>query len=147
MSYDPDKNTPDTYVCFFDGSCRPYNPGGMMGQGVVIRKGNKEATYSAAQPAKPGNTNNVSEYLAFKMILKRFINRKDCKIRIYGDSNMVISQMTGEFKIKSGSYVEHALECEKLLADIIENNDVRLFWIPREKNTQADALSQNAVTT
>lgn len=140
MSRIPDLNPQGTYVCFFDGSCTP-NPNGWMGQGVVIRKDAHQATYKGRQPAKAGNTNNCSEYLALTLLLTKFVNRKGLKIRIYGDSNLVVSQMTGEQRILGGKYMPYALACEKLLQSICDHNDVKLFWIPREQNWEADKLS------
>jgi len=147
MSRLPDKNPPGTYICFFDGACYPNNPGGRMGQGVVIKKDGNVVRYSDGQPPARNNTNNVSEYLALRIILGKFINKKGCKVRIYGDSNLVISQMTGEFRIKSGNYVKIAFECIEMLSKIRVDNDVKLYWIPREKNTEADDLSKSYIPT
>jgi len=145
MSRLPEINSPGTYVCFFDGSCYPNNPGGRMGQGIVIKKDGLIMRYSGGQPPAKSNTNNVSEYLALKALLSKFVGRKGCKIRVYGDSNLAISQMTGEFRIKNGSYVKYAYECLHLAEDIRRDNDLKFYWIPREKNREADELSKSYI--
>lgn len=61
---------------------------------------------------------------------------------IYGDSNMVINQMSGVWKVRTKGkpkiYMSnHALAIQ--LRALLPN--VRYRWIPREQNTEADALS------
>jgi ribonuclease HI len=140
MSRIPANNPKGTYVCFFDGAAWP-NPGGVMGQGVVIKKDGQVVCYKNRQAAHPDNTNNCSEYLALILLLSKFKDRQGCKIRIYGDSNLVVSQMSGEYRIGKGKYVEYARKAEKLMHSICKNNSCRIYWIPREENWEADKLS------
>lgn len=133
------------YICFFDGCCEPTNPGGTMGMGVYISDGDKE--YSDSKIIKPAeeNTNNVAEYLALINLLKVLQKKDGCKIEIYGDSKMVINQMSGEWKIKKGNYKEHAYRAKKLYDTLCLNNEVNIYWIPRESNNIADELSKKHI--
>ena len=75
------------------------------------------------------------------LVFQGFYNGKGLKkiINIYGDSMLVINQMTGKWKIKSGYYVDYATECKKFLKLF---TNINLKWIPREENTYADNLSK-----
>jgi len=133
------------YVCYFDGACEPKNPGGNMGVGAVIFKDGiaiyEESVY---YPAKNENSNNVAEYLAFIYLLEYLIFNylTDKKIVIYGDSNLVVRQMTGDWRIHEGWYVEYANEAKQLLANF---SNISLYWIPREENEFADKLSKKCM--
>lgn len=132
--------------CVFDGSCLPKNPGGKMGIGAAIFEGfgnNKKLLkkFSKEESANPNNTNNVAEYKAIIWIMQELIKLKLEKeqIRIYGDSDLVISQMNKDFKIKRGNYVEYAKEALELTSKFI---DIDFIWIPRTRNSYADNLSR-----
>lgn len=130
-------------IAHFDGACEPTNPDGNMGMGVHIAdsEGNILLEYSNFIPAAVGNTNNVAEYLALKEALL-FLSQdefKDEEIICKGDSKLAICQMNGEWKIKSGQYSKHALECQKIKS-IFSN--IKFEHVYREYNTIADNLSK-----
>jgi ribonuclease HI len=58
---------------------------------------------------------------------------------VYGDSRMVIQQLNGQIKAKHGVYIPQYREARELRAKL---PDVRLVWISRGQNTEADALSK-----
>jgi len=132
--------------CFFDGCCEPRNPGGTASYGAVIFKGDERVweTSEIFYPVKGREnetSNNVAEYCGFRSILQYLIaeNLQHERVEIYGDSNMVIQQMFGRWKIKGGFYVPVALECRKLRLKL---SNITGRWIPREQNTIADELSK-----
>jgi len=130
--------------CYFDGCCEPKNPFGNMGTGAVILKDNIPVfNNSQFIPESRLNSNNVAEYLALEKILIWLSENEvlENTIFIYGDSNLVINQMRGLWKIKSGLYTEHALRCRKLVSE--SKLKLVFTWIPREKNTIADDLSKD----
>lgn len=136
------------YYCYFDGSCGPTNPGGKMGAGVMISNedGDIVHEYSKAYHPHETNTNNVAEYLAFIEVLQWLKSNADSgdNVTVYGDSNLVVQQMNGKWKIKNGSYVEAAVMAQELLQEI-SHLFIVIEWIPREENTYADALSNKNV--
>ena len=108
--------------CFFDGACEPTNPGGTASYGAVILR-NEEVIHEASEIFFPQKgreretSNNVAEYSGFRHILKWLIAQGlngQC-IEIRGDSNLVIQQMFGSWRIKQGFYVPIAKECRDLL--------------------------------
>lgn len=136
----------ENIVCFFDGCCEPKNPGGNMGVGAVIFiNGQQVDTFSDFFPAHVNNTNNVAEYYALQWILNwlKEAGLTEDVIKIYGDSQLVINQMNGQWKIKCGKYVQAALSCKECLTEF---KNITLRWIPREENNYADELSKNHLT-
>lgn len=132
---------------YFDGSCEPVNPGGNMGFGTLIKSGGVRIFEgSEVIAASPGNTNNIAEYMSLIAGLKWLIDNgmTDKPINVFGDSNLVIQQMSGNWKAKGGKYYPFYVEAKKL-RDQFAN--ITFTWIPREQNADADALSRSATLT
>lgn len=142
-SYPEEEMNGETGIaCFFDGACYPVNPNGTMGIGCMILIDKEtDVPHSQTFPAEEGNTNNVAEYMALSWVLNFLIdnNLNKKRVFIYGDSQLVVSQMMGHWKIKNGFYYEYAMECRELLTQF---PDYIIRWIPREENTWADNLSK-----
>jgi ribonuclease HI len=114
-----------------------------MGCGCIIKKGNKYLLKEGFRLASDGyavTTNNIAEHFALNNILRKLIElglQKE-SILVYGDSNLVIQQMSGKWMVKKGYYKETAEDNILLLANF---TNIAFQWIPREQNTQADELS------
>lgn len=132
---------------YFDGLCEPINPNGVATYGFVIYQ---DTIYQDVICIKKegkvigegkGMTNNVAEYTALIKALE-WLDTQDIhdRITIYGDSKLVINQVNGLWKVKS----ETSKKYVPVVRDLIKNKDVRLKWIPREKNSEADTLSGEA---
>ena len=132
------------YTGFFDGACAPINPKGHMGVGVAIFKEDEVLhTHSEYIPESILNSNNVSEYMAFCWLVEKLSAISvDKTLFIYGDSKLVVMQMTGRWRIKEGRYKHYALKAKALLFELCKNNTVWIEWIPREENWFADDLSK-----
>jgi ribonuclease HI len=133
------------YECYFDGACEPYNPGGSLGGGIYIKAGDKEFFDSFYLPSDPENTNNIAEYMAFIRVVELLKDADDCKIDIYGDSNLVVCQMNRRWKIKDGAYKPYALRALMKISQLRQRNTINLKWIPRELNEIADTLSKDGI--
>lgn len=141
------------YKCFFDGACVPKNPFGAMGFGWAIMDGNKfhlkpdtdTIEYgSGYEPASLKNSSNKAEYLALSGLLEWLLKNteKGDEILIFGDSQLVIKQMNGEWGMKEGLYLSAASYADDLLDELRETRKCLLKWIPREQNSYADELSR-----
>ena len=135
-------NKKDYVYAFFDGSCEPKNPGGNMGMGSVVKFNEKiifENSYFEEESHL--NSNNVAEYLALYECLKYIIENKlnHHKVRVHGDSMLVVKQMNKQWRIKEGLYVYAAKLCFNLLPEF---KDIKFNWIPRERNEYCDNLSK-----
>jgi ribonuclease HI len=93
-------------------------------------------------------TNNVAEYAALIFGLKKLkqLLGKD-KTRQYEiecrlDSELVVKQLNHEYKLKEEYIQKNFIEIWNLMLDF---KSVRFYHIPREKNTIADALVNEAL--
>jgi ribonuclease HI len=126
------------YVLHFDG-CSKGNPG-PAGIGAVISKSGSEE-WCGCQFI--GNrTNNQSEYSALILGLKEALSRNIKQLQVYGDSLLVINQVTGQFKVKNVLLQDLNKEAMGLIGkfDYIAFNHVY-----REFNKRADQLSNLAL--
>ena len=139
----------DKYEAFFDGACEPYNPGGTMAYGACINcNGTQVWSHSGLNTTRGiDSSNNMAEYAGLYIVLKYFINKNLVKhdITIFGDSALVIKQMTGQWRInKSTKSFKIATACKQLLEKF---TNLTLVWIPSIQNQEADALTTNALNT
>jgi ribonuclease HI len=127
---------------FFDGLCRPKNPGGVATYGFVIYQDGKEVkSGSGVIGSGTGMTNNVAEYSALKHAAEWVCRHGgEDEIVIKGDSQLVIHQMNGTWQVKSGTSKKFVPEIRRLL----EGRKTQFIWIPREQNAEADLLSNLA---
>ena len=121
-------------VIYTDGGAR-NNPG-PAAIGVVI--GEKEYSKFLGQA-----TNNEAEYQAIIFALKKvkqLIGKgksKSAEIEIKSDSELLISQLNGQFKIKEKNLVPFFIEIWNLKQNF---GEVKFVQIPREENKRADLL-------
>ena len=87
-------------------------------------------------------TNNVAEYKALIAALQKAIKLKGTQIEIRADSELMIRQLKGRYKVKSEGLKPLYIEATQLLAKF---EGVTLKYIPRELNTAADKLANDAV--
>ncbi len=129
-----------TVVAYVDGLSQPRNPGTGT-YGFVIYDGAKKLAEGSGL-AGYGVTSNYAEYTALGQALVRLRAlgvKGDVLIR--SDSQLLVGQMEGGWKIKGGMYVEKLKEVRDLLRGF---GSVKFEWIPREKNAEADLLTRVA---
>jgi len=129
---------------YFDGLCDP-NPGGVATYGFLIKKDGKKVDEGhglAGTPKTPQATNNVAEYTGLLKALEWLVAHKTKDpVIIRGDSDLVIKQVKGEYKVKSGLLAPLHGKVQELAEKL---PDVRFEWIQRERNTEADRLTNLA---
>ncbi len=87
-------------------------------------------------------TNNEAEYTAALLWIKRCIELGATQIELFADSDLVIKQLSGQWKIKK----EELKILHTEIKNLITNNITIVFhWIPRELNKEADRLSNVAM--
>ncbi len=134
-----------TFVINVDGGSRG-NPGPSAG-GVVIRDGEGEILLER------GNfyghaTNNIAEYRACVdglRILKDLLSGKDPKtadVLLRSDSQLMVRQLTGEYKIKNPGLKPLAIQAHAAARAF---RSVRFESIPREQNEDADRMVNEAL--
>jgi ribonuclease HI len=131
---------------YFDGLCEPKNPGGVATFGFVVHRGGKtvhEGHGLAATPYSDGATNNVAEYTGVLRALEWFLLQglEKEKIVVRGDSELVVKQLKGEYKVKSPLLAP----LYKKTRDLSSKFESLTFeWVPRERNREADRLTNLA---
>jgi len=135
------------YFAWFDGAREPVNPGGTASFGVVIK--GEDGTVLLRDHGVVGKgkamSNNVAEYAGVRRILKYLASRSPGRATIHGDSNLVINQLNGRWRIKKGLYLAIALETKEFLAYLRGLRwQISFTWIPREQNEECDALSKKS---
>ena len=86
------------YTLYFDG-CSKGNPG-KAGAGYVIYKGDDEITCKSVYVGDK-ETNNKAEYTGLYEGLIYAVENNIVCLDVKGDSNLVIKQIKGEYKVKS----------------------------------------------
>lgn len=88
-------------------------------------------------------TNNEAEYLWAYYWIERAIELWATEIDLYMDSSLVINQLSWNWKIKKEELKEIYNNINKLIAESWVK--VKFEWIAREKNKEADRLSNVAM--
>ena len=124
----------------FDGSCDP-NPGGRCTYGFVAWRDGKKIHEGrgVAAPPGPGATNNVAEYTGCIRAMEwlRYENLKEPMV-LRGDSELILKQLKGEYKVKSPLLAPLYWRARELFAEL---PTLRLQWVPRHENADADRLA------
>jgi ribonuclease HI len=129
--------------CYFDGAVQPHNPGGHGGYGISIVNHGIEVYSEAAYIGQWRDlSNNVAEYAGAISVLRYLLSQGHASALVRGDSMLVIQQLKGRWKAKSGVYLPYYQEAWALRAKLPE---VDFEWIPRERNGRADDLSKVAL--
>ncbi|ADD68514.1 ribonuclease H [Denitrovibrio acetiphilus DSM 12809] len=127
---------PDIKI-FSDGACRG-NPG-PAGCGYII--------YADGQEIASGTkfigtaTNNLAEYNALLVAAKDPILNQFDKLNFYLDSELVVKQMKGEYKLKNEGLIPVKLQIDKVL----NGKQVTFNHVPRAQNKEADKLANMAI--
>lgn len=126
-------------IVYVDGLAQPRNPGVGTYGFVVYSEGKKVKEDSGV--AGEGVTSNYAEYTALVMALKELKKLGFEEAVVRSDSKLLVGQMSGEWKVKGGGYIERLKEARDLASGFKE---LRFEWVPRSKNTEADMLSRVA---
>jgi len=123
---------------WFDGACSG-NPG-PMGLGAVVEvAGAKPQVLSMA---KGHGTNNQAEYHAIILGLRHALAAGATDIIVHGDSQLILRQLSGQYKVKNEELKPLHGEAGKLLRQFASH---KLEWVPRLENAAADEASKRAI--
>jgi len=123
------------YTLYFDG-CSKGNPG-KAGAGYVIYKENDEIAYKSVYVGDK-ETNNKAEYSGLYEGLLCAIENNITRLHVKGDSNLVIKQMKGEYKVKSENILRIYQDTHKLCEQFEE---ITFEHVYRKDNQRADQLA------
>jgi len=124
---------------FTDGGARG-NPG-PAAYGFVLEA--EDGTVLAAEGAAIGvATNNVAEYRALIAGLERAVELAVPELEVVSDSELLVKQMTGEYRVKNEALRELSLEAARLARQL---GKVSYTAVRREHNELADRLVNEAL--
>ncbi|MDQ5864020.1 MAG: ribonuclease HI family protein [Thermoproteota archaeon] len=131
---------------YFDGLCQPINPGGISCYAFIVKSDGRiiHSDYGVAgKPFSEESTNNVAEYTALAKALQWLLANdfSSSKVEIKSDSQLVVNQMTGDYKVKARRILPLYKQVLLLKAKF---QNIQIKWIPRDKNREADRLTNKA---
>lgn len=124
-------------VLYCDGASSG-NPG-KSGIGAVLTFGGK--TYEISENIGIA-TNNIAEYTALIKGLSKAISLKIETLSIFLDSELLVRQIEGSYKVKNEKLRELYLD---VISQLRSFKCYSIQHIPREQNKKADALARKAV--
>lgn len=143
---------------FIDGACGPVNPRGAMGcaaiiyqyeadpEGLGVSTGIATEIHRICVGYAPAeiNSNNRAEYIALMHTLEWLAKEGyyDAPIVVNSDSQMLVNQILGNWRVKAGLYDDIYDKCSELLEQF---SNLSFEWIERCKNGRADVLSKQAL--
>jgi len=126
-------------IIYTDGAARG-NPG-PAAIGVILKdeKGNIAATISRRLAP---TTNNQAEYQAIIAALEKAVSLGARNVALKSDSELVVKQINGLYKIKNTALRPLYQQVVQLIGTL---ESFSITYIPRERNTAADALANKAL--
>ncbi|GAB4228005.1 MAG: ribonuclease HI family protein [Deltaproteobacteria bacterium] len=131
--------TPPHITVRIDGASRG-NPG-PAGIGAVVEFGDARAAKELCDYIGE-TTNNVAEYRALLMALEEAGRHACASLTVFSDSELLVRQMRGEYKVKSRHLLPLHEEARRRLRRFPA---VRILHVPREENRRADLLANLAI--
>lgn len=129
-------------VVYTDGGARG-NPGpAAIGAVVIDPAKDPPETLASVSEAIGVATNNEAEYRAVIAGLESALEMGAREVELRADSELVIRQLEGRYKVKTETLRPFHQAAQTLLTRF---DRVRLTHVRREKNTEADALVNQAL--
>ncbi len=126
-------------IIYTDGAARG-NPGpAAIGAIIKDEKGNLVASISRRIGV---TTNNQAEYQAIIAALEKAISLGARHVELKSDSELVVKQINGQYKIKNTALRPLYQKVVQLIGSL---ESFSISYIPREQNAEADALANKAL--
>ncbi len=139
MPIPKDKIGISRWQLFTDGASKG-NPG-PAGAGWVLNNDQN------SDPVKGGKylgqaTNNEAEYQALILGLQRALSHGAQEIRIHMDSELLVRQLNGLYRVKNPRLALFFRQVQDLL---LKFSKYDIVYIPREQNREADRMANEAI--
>jgi ribonuclease HI len=125
---------------YFDG-CSKGNPG-RAGAGAVLYDPQGAEVFAESVFAGYSATNNEAEYTGLILGLNESLKRGITELQVCGDSQLVIRQMQGKYKVNSPNLAP-LHQCASTLAS--KFSKIEFEHVYRNNNKRADALSNRGL--
>ena len=125
---------------YCDGASRG-NPGPASAGALLLEQGSGKILARLGKRLGKA-TNNEAEYGALLLGLQEALNLGATSITVHADSELVIKQVKGIYRVKHPVMQQRHQEALRLLAKF---KSWRAMHVPREQNTEADRLANLAL--
>jgi ribonuclease HI len=131
-----------TILAYTDGASRG-NPG-ESGVGVILKDefGNVIKSHFGYIGQA---TNNIAEYTALAACLKLVKGIECDNLVVHSDSELMVRQLNGQYKVKDKGLKEHFLKIQKILTSSPFKFAIK--HVPRDENHEADQLANRGIDT
>lgn len=133
------QSAPEELVASIDGGSRG-NPG-PAGYGVLIQDAGGR-TVETLSEFLGKTTNNVAEYRALLAALEYAVQHETKRLKVYCDSELVVRQMQGRYRVKSPDLKPLHQRAQELARRL---SQFSIESIPREQNSLPDRLANEAM--
>ncbi|XP_070676246.1 uncharacterized protein [Malus domestica] len=123
---------------YFDGSHTQK----ASGAGIIIVNPQGVYHYYSFLLDYQGNTNNRAEYEALIIGLEILMDLGAVEVEVFGDSELVINQLNGEFKCRHITMAGYYLAATQLLS--FWDSEISVNHVPRGSNLAANEMAQLA---
>lgn len=127
-------------VLNFDGGARPTNPGPAACAWILSDSASLAVLASGARYLGTA-TNNEAEYRGLIAGLTAALERGLHELEVRSDSQLVVRQMRGEWRVKAATIIPLYAEACALAAEL----EVLWTWGRRAENAAADAMCTAAI--
>ena len=126
-------------IAHTDGAALPSNPG-HAACGYILETA--DGAHVEAKGIYLGwGTNNVAEYCGVGKAIAAALAHGATHLDIRSDSQLVVNQVSGSWQLRS----EHLRGYRDRVLELLgEMGSWSIMWIPRKRNTEADALANQA---
>jgi len=127
-------------IAHIDGSCLG-NPG-EAGCGIVLETEDGDILEKSGRYLGHA-TNNIAEYQGLLHCLDLAWKRDAESLTVYSDSELLVNQINGNYRVKNA----RLMELHDEVMNLIDRNKIRfqIHYIPRGKNRDADRLAREAI--
>jgi len=130
-----------TLRIYTDGGSRG-NPG-PAGCGAVVMDAETGEVLKELHEYIGETTNNQAEYRAVILGLRESVDLRPTKIMVIADSELLVRQLTGEYKVKNQELAKRYMEIHNLTVRL--GCPIHYRHVRREQNKAADALANKAM--
>lgn len=125
---------------YFDGASKG-NPGKSGFGGVILEEDGKEIICYAEFLSNKG-TNNEAEYMGCLYGIQYAIQQNITHLQVFGDSKLVVQQVTGKWKVKS----ENLKKYHEAIVELIPKfKHISFHHVERKYNKIADELANQGI--
>ena len=139
-SAQPSAASDDSFATLWTDGAARGNPG-PSGIGVMLKSATGEVIVAEGRFVGH-STNNVAEYKALLLGLELALERGVRRLEVRADSELLIKQLKGEYRVRNSGLLPLYEQAQALLARL---EAFRLKHVRREQNAEADRLANEGI--